>query len=155
LADSIREVKQFLKLEEKEKEKLRKQKNKAEQKNFGKTEFLSATVHDLKNHLVAIIGVADLMKNNLNKKYSPEGIKIGKKELSDNIESLDDIGNSAKELSNLHNRVSITVKDHGFGMDEDEIKIALSKYGVIENENSEKVDSTGLGLPIVKYLVEA
>jgi signal transduction histidine kinase len=288
LADSIREVKQFLKLEEKEKEKLKKQKNKAEQENFGKTEFLSATVHDLKNHLIAIIGAADLMKNNLNEKYSPAGIKMGKKELNDNIEFLDDIGNSAKELSNLvedildinqvgtgnfkietqdkvdlselvlrsikllttrasrneqkiicnideesgkiigilldpkrikqilanlisnsikyspphtvievnirqlnnaeclelynelsrkitdnrdlsvkdadkmakmlgrkiHNRVSIVVKDNGFGMDEDEVKIALSKYGVIENENSGKVDSTGLGLPIVKYLVE-
>jgi len=289
LADSIREVKQFLRLEEKEKEKLRKQKNKAEQENFGKTEFLSATVHDLKNHLVAIIGVTDLMKNNLNEKHSPAGIKIGKKELSDNIQCLDDISNSTKELSNLvedildinqagtgnfkieiqdkvdlgglilrsvkllttraggskqkiicnidndskkiigilldprrvkqilanlisnsikyspphtvievcirqltnaecvelyedlsrkitnnrdlnvkdsdkiakilgrklHNRVSIIVKDHGFGMDEDEIKVALSKYGVVENDNSGKVDSTGLGLPIVKYLVEA
>ncbi len=137
LADSIREVKQFLKLEEKEKEKLKKQKNKAEQENFGKTEFLSATVHDLKNHLVAIIGVADLMKNNLNEKYSPEGIKMGKKELSDNIESLDDIGNSAKELSDLV---------------EDILDINQAGTGNFKIEIQDKVDLSELVLRSVKLL---
>jgi K+-sensing histidine kinase KdpD len=43
-------------------------------------------------------------------------------------------------------------------MDEDEIKIALTKYGMIKNQGACKttgmIDSTGLGLPIVKYLVE-
>ncbi len=51
-------------------------------------------------------------------------------------------------------RVEIIFRDHGFGMTEEEVEIALQKYKTIENANSGKVDSTGLGLPIVKYLVE-
>ena len=39
-------------------------------------------------------------------------------------------------------------------MTEEEIEIALQKYKTVENANSGKVDSIGLGLPIVKYLVE-
>ena len=51
-------------------------------------------------------------------------------------------------------RVEIIFHDHGFGMTEEEIEIALQKYKTIENVNSGKVDSIGLGLPIVKYLIE-
>jgi len=51
-------------------------------------------------------------------------------------------------------RVEIIFRDHGFGMTEEEIEIALQKYKTVENVNSGKVDSIGLGLPIVKYLVE-
>jgi signal transduction histidine kinase len=51
-------------------------------------------------------------------------------------------------------RVEIIFRDHGFGMTQEEIEIALQKYKTIENANSGKVDSIGLGLPIVKYLVE-
>ncbi len=51
-------------------------------------------------------------------------------------------------------RVEIIFRDHGFGMTEEEVEIALQKYKTIKNANSGKVDSIGLGLPIVKYLVE-
>jgi signal transduction histidine kinase len=40
-------------------------------------------------------------------------------------------------------------------MTEEQVKKALEKYGRIENENSGKIDSFGLGLPLVKFLVEA
>ena len=51
-------------------------------------------------------------------------------------------------------KLQITIKDHGFGMNEEQIKTALTKYGKIKNENTGKVDAFGLGLPLVKKLVE-
>lgn len=53
------------------------------------------------------------------------------------------------------NYLQISVIDQGFGMSSDQVKIALQKYRTIANPNSGKVDSFGLGLPIVKQLVEA
>jgi signal transduction histidine kinase len=49
----------------------------------------------------------------------------------------------------------LIVQDQGFGMSEKDIELAFSKYGTIENKNSEKVESVGLGLPLVKILAEA
>lgn len=40
-------------------------------------------------------------------------------------------------------------------MSEKDLKIALTKYGTIQRYSEKKIDSTGLGVPIVKYLVEA
>lgn len=51
--------------------------------------------------------------------------------------------------------LEIAVHDCGFGMTEEQIEIALSKYGTIQNPNSRTVDSFGFGLPIAKQLVEA
>lgn len=50
--------------------------------------------------------------------------------------------------------VEIIIKDHGSGMSIGEIKSALQKYQAIANVGKHKIDSLGLGLPIVKYLVE-
>jgi signal transduction histidine kinase len=50
-------------------------------------------------------------------------------------------------------KLIIAIKDQGFGMSQDQIATAFEKYKVIENPNSKKVDSFGLGLPIVKELV--
>jgi len=76
-------------------------------------------------------------------KYSPQEtiIEISAKTINDE-----------KEIK--PKRVEIIFRDHGFGMTKEEIEIALQKYKTIENANSGKVDSIGLGLPIVKYLVE-
>ena len=51
-------------------------------------------------------------------------------------------------------KIMISIKDYGCGMNENEIKIALEKYGRIEMAQSKFIDSTGLGLPLVKDLVE-
>lgn len=51
--------------------------------------------------------------------------------------------------------LEISVRDHGFGMTKSQIRDAFEKYKIIENPNSKKVDSLGLGLPITKQLVEA
>jgi len=50
--------------------------------------------------------------------------------------------------------LEILVIDQGFGMNEEQFKTAFEKYQTIQNPNSGKVDSFGLGLPIVKQLVE-
>jgi signal transduction histidine kinase len=50
--------------------------------------------------------------------------------------------------------LEIHVKDEGFGMSKDDIKIALSTYGSVQKSNYH-VGSYGLGLPIVKMLLDA
>ena len=53
-----------------------------------------------------------------------------------------------------NNQLEISVIDQGFGMSEQQVEIAFEKYGTIQNPSSGSVDSFGLGLPIVKHLVE-
>ncbi len=60
-----------------------------------------------------------------------------------------------KIYQNNATKLQIIVKDRGFGMTEEQVEMAMQKYVCIENENSKKVDSFGLGLPLVKQLVEA
>lgn len=50
--------------------------------------------------------------------------------------------------------LQIIVSDQGFGMTQEQIKAAFQEYKTIQNPNSDKVDSFGMGLPIVKRLVE-
>jgi signal transduction histidine kinase len=54
----------------------------------------------------------------------------------------------------INHALEISVIDQGFGMNEEQLKIAFTKYGTIANENSRHVDSLGLGLPITKQLIE-
>lgn len=107
----------------------------------------------------------NLLSNSL--KYSKEGTKIRINavilDLSPSkIENLRSFNNS-QELQQAkvreggekkRNILQITIKDQGFGMTEEEIELALQKHQKIENENSKKFDSFGLGLPMVKRLVE-
>lgn len=73
-------------------------------------------------------------------KYSSSGtkIKIDVKNISENNK----------------NFLQIIIADQGFGMTKEQIKTAFQKYTTIQNPNSGKVDSFGMGLPIVKQLVE-
>lgn len=52
-------------------------------------------------------------------------------------------------------KLEVSVKDQGFGMSVTEIETALKRFGKVVNQNSDKVDSIGLGLPLVKHLAEA
>lgn len=50
--------------------------------------------------------------------------------------------------------LEIIVTDTGIGMDEEGIKIALSRFGQINNPHQHIREGTGLGLPITKELIE-
>ena len=54
----------------------------------------------------------------------------------------------------VNGKIEIIVTDQGFGMSEEDIEIALQKYQTINNKNTGRVDSFGLGLPLIKHLVE-
>lgn len=47
------------------------------------------------------------------------------------------------------------IKDQGIGMTDEEIKIAFTKYGTVRKEHFNFIESYGLGLPIVKLLLDA
>ena len=51
--------------------------------------------------------------------------------------------------------IAITVADTGIGMNEDQIALALEPFGRVENASIKDPTGTGLGLPIVKNLIEA
>lgn len=49
----------------------------------------------------------------------------------------------------------ITITDEGIGMNPEDIPVALSQYGTLNKNDYKKGGSYGLGLPIVKMLLEA
>jgi len=49
----------------------------------------------------------------------------------------------------------IKIRDHGIGMTEAEIKVALTKYGTVYKAPFSLIESYGLGLAIVKLLLDA
>jgi len=50
--------------------------------------------------------------------------------------------------------LEITIQDNGIGMDENQIKQALKIFGQIESGFNRSYEGTGLGLPLVKALVD-
>jgi signal transduction histidine kinase len=54
----------------------------------------------------------------------------------------------------LNDKIIIAVQDQGFGIKQTDIAKILKRYQVVKNINSGKVDSFGLGLPLIKYLIE-
>lgn len=50
--------------------------------------------------------------------------------------------------------IEITVEDHGRGFSKREIDNALKRTGAVKNVTSTKQANLGLGLPIIKYLIE-
>ena len=51
--------------------------------------------------------------------------------------------------------IAITVADTGIGMSDDQIAVALEPFGRVESSSIKDPTGTGLGLPIVKNLIEA
>ncbi len=82
--------------------------------------------------------LANLISNAI--KYSPE-----KTEIKIRVRNF---------VENNKQYLQIAVIDQGFGMTESQVQLAFQKYQTIQNPNSGKVDSFGLGLPITKQLVE-
>jgi signal transduction histidine kinase len=56
--------------------------------------------------------------------------------------------------SSTPSTIVIEVKDHGIGMSEDEIEIALSRFGQVERALTKSRKGTGLGLPLTREFVE-
>lgn len=59
------------------------------------------------------------------------------------------------EADSCIDSVMIKIKDQGFGMCPEQVSKAFDKYQTFKNPNSKIVDSFGMGLSIVKELVEA
>ncbi len=60
-------------------------------------------------------------------------------------------------VSGRHTRsggVELAVSDTGIGMRADEIKIALTPFGQVDNARTRKLEGTGLGLPLARSLAE-
>src|SRR5262249_20456190 len=50
--------------------------------------------------------------------------------------------------------IAIAVADTGIGMTREHIAIALAPFGQVDNRLARRYEGTGLGLPLVKRLVE-
>ena len=54
----------------------------------------------------------------------------------------------------LGGRMTLTVRDNGIGIAAEDLDKALTPFGQVENPLARKYHGTGLGLPLVKELVE-
>lgn len=89
-------------------------------------------------------------------KFTPENktVKISAKQLNAEEITINDIFKTqVPKLSGEY--IQVCVEDDGIGIDQKDILRAFDKFAQIENSLSRKVGGTGLGLPIVKQLVEA
>jgi signal transduction histidine kinase/HAMP domain-containing protein len=57
-------------------------------------------------------------------------------------------------LSQTDNAVTIEISDTGIGMTADDIKVALTPFGQVDNRLARRYEGTGLGLPLTKSLVD-
>ena len=57
-------------------------------------------------------------------------------------------------LRNLSGAVTIDVVDHGIGMDAEEVRLAMTRFGQVASAWTRKHDGTGLGLPLAIGLTE-
>jgi two-component system, cell cycle sensor histidine kinase PleC len=57
-------------------------------------------------------------------------------------------------LRNVGGAVAIAVVDHGIGMDDSEIQLAMTRFGQVASAWARKHDGTGLGLPLAIGLTE-
>ncbi|HWA48571.1 MAG TPA: PAS-domain containing protein [Dongiaceae bacterium] len=74
--------------------------------------------------------------------------------LSNAVKFTPSAGTVTLAISCNDNGVEITVKDTGIGMTADETEKALELYGQVQSDLAKKQAGTGLGLPLVKSLIE-
>lgn len=70
-------------------------------------------------------------------KFTPEGREV-----------------SVSSRLNGNDSLAVIVSDTGIGMDEEEMRKALSKFGQVDSGLDRKHEGTGLGLPLTKVLME-
>jgi signal transduction histidine kinase len=100
---------------------------------------------------VSVINLSEEESNKINL-IIEQNIKNNHDWTSAKIKRLSSLLKSKLEGNNK--RIAIEIEDNGYGMNEEELKIANQKYGTIKHDPHQKIDSTGLGLPIVRSLVE-
>jgi signal transduction histidine kinase len=55
----------------------------------------------------------------------------------------------------VNDKLQVTVSDEGYGMNEEDIRVAFTRFGTVSKKNVNSIQSYGLGLPIVKKLIDA
>ncbi len=73
--------------------------------------------------------------------------------LSNAIKFTGDGGRIALQIKRVGEGVQFSIRDTGIGMNDAEIKIAMSPFGQIESPFSRMHEGTGLGLPLTQRLV--
>ncbi len=92
----------------------------------------SETILFDKNKMIQVM--TNLLSNAI--KYSPDG------------------GNVTITMEDRGNRVYTSVKDEGLGISKEDQGRIFEKFYRVENEAVRKISGTGIGLPIVKYMIE-
>ena len=134
---------------------LQKALDKAESATQAKTEFLSRMSHDIRTPMNAIIGLTHLAKDETD-------INVIKEYLY-NIESASDfllgLINDILDMSKIENGdllgMRFTIKDTGIGMSPEYIPHMYDPFSQERAKLNNSTKGTGLGLPIVKSLVDA
>ena len=58
------------------------------------------------------------------------------------------------EATNTASRIAVTVGDSGIGMSPEDLTVALTPFGQVDNRLERRYEGTGLGLPLTKSLAE-
>ena len=74
--------------------------------------------------------------------------------LSNAIKYSPDGGNIYITMTENEDRVYVSVKDEGLGVAKGDLDKIFEKFYRVENEKVKKIGGTGIGLPIVKYILE-
>ncbi|MCR4378166.1 MAG: HAMP domain-containing histidine kinase [Rhodospirillales bacterium] len=107
--------------------------------NSGEVKVTSALDPDVPQIYVDQRRVRQVILNLLSNavKFTPEGGEV-----------------AVTSMMNDDGSLALTVSDTGVGMDEDEIMVALSKFGQVDSGLDRKHEGTGLGLPLTRGLME-
>jgi signal transduction histidine kinase/ligand-binding sensor protein len=92
----------------------------------------SETILFDKNKMIQVM--TNLLSNAI--KYSPDG------------------GNVYITMEDRGERIYTTVKDEGLGISKEDLPRIFDKFFRVESEAVKKISGTGIGLPIVKYMIE-
>ena len=74
--------------------------------------------------------------------------------LSNAIKYTDDGGNIQVSLNKVNNDVIISVKDSGVGIPKDKLELIFDRFGQVNSILSRRCEGSGIGLSIVKSIVE-
>jgi signal transduction histidine kinase len=92
----------------------------------------SETILFDKNKMIQVM--TNLLSNAL--KYSPDG------------------GNITISMEDKDGKIVTTVKDEGLGISKEDLPRIFEKFYRVESDAVKKIGGTGIGLPIVKYMID-